>query len=136
MDCERVVTAAIIRKGNCVLLARRRPGEKLAGFWEFPGGKVESGETPEGSLARELFEELGIAARIGKRVAESSHQYEHGSFRVIAYLIDYVEGEPRPNVHDRLDWVKIDDLAGYQLLPADFPIVTSLQKLSDLNELL
>jgi 8-oxo-dGTP diphosphatase len=136
MDRERVVTAAIIRKGNCVLLARRRPGEKLAGFWEFPGGKVESGETPEGSLARELFEELGIAARIGKRVAESSHQYEHGSFRVIAYLIDYVEGEPSPNVHDRLDWVKIDDLARYQLLPADFPIVLSLQKLGDLNELL
>jgi 8-oxo-dGTP diphosphatase len=136
MDCEKVVTAAIIRKGNCVLLARRRPGEKLAGFWEFPGGKVENGETPEESLARELLEELGIAARIGKRVAESSHQYEHGSFRVIAYLIDDVEGEPRPNVHDRIDWVKIDDLASYQLLPADFPIVTSLQKLSDLNELL
>jgi 8-oxo-dGTP diphosphatase len=136
MNCERIVTAAIIRKDGCVLLARRCPGEKLAGFWEFPGGKVEFGETPEESLARELLEELGIVAHVGKRFAESSHEYEHGSFRLIAYLVDHAEGEPRPNVHDRLDWVKIDDLASYQLLPADVPIVTSLKRLRDRDGLL
>jgi 8-oxo-dGTP diphosphatase len=94
MNFERIVTAAIIRKDGCVLLARRQPGEKLTGFWEFPGGKVESGETPDEALTRELFEELGVVARIRKRVAESSRQYEHGSFRLIAHLVDHVEGEP------------------------------------------
>ena len=94
MNRERVVTAAIIPREDCVLLARRSPGEKLAGSWEFPGGKVEAGETPEGSLARELLEELGIEVRIGDRVAESSYEYEHGTFRVIAYLVDWISGEP------------------------------------------
>ena len=107
------------------MLARRGRGEKLAGFWEFPGGKVETGETPEECLARELFEELGIEVRIGDPVAESSHQYEHGSFRVIAYFVDWISGEPSPNEHDRLEWAKIEDLAGYQLLPADIPIAES-----------
>jgi 8-oxo-dGTP diphosphatase len=136
MNREKVVTAAIIRKDRSVLLARRGPGEKLAGFWEFPGGKVEAGETAEDSLARELLEELGINVRIGKKIADSSYSYEHGSFRLIAFLVDNIKGEPHPNVHDRLDWVKIDDLGSYQLLPADVPIAASLKKLRDLNELL
>jgi 8-oxo-dGTP diphosphatase len=61
---ERLVTAGIIRRNDSVLLARRPPGERLAGFWEFPGGKVEKGETPEACLARELQEELAIQTRI------------------------------------------------------------------------
>jgi 8-oxo-dGTP diphosphatase len=132
MDRERIVTAAIIRRQGCVLLARRSPGEKLAGFWEFPGGKVEVGETAEDSLARELFEELGIVARIGKKIAESSHSDEHGSFRLIAFLVDNIEGEPHPNVHDRLEWARIDDLTSYELLPADIPIAASLKKLGEI----
>jgi 8-oxo-dGTP diphosphatase len=135
MNREKLVTAAIIQKDGRILLARRSRGEKCAGLWEFPGGKVENGETPEASLARELFEELGVVAQIGERVAESSHQYEHGSFRVIAYLVDKISGEPRPNVHDRLEWVNVDDMDGYQLLPADIPILASLQRLKELDEL-
>jgi 8-oxo-dGTP diphosphatase len=133
MNREKVVTAAIIRKGSRVLLARRSSEGRLAGFWEFPGGKVESGETPEESLARELFEELGITTRIGKKMTESSYQYEHGNFRIIAYSVDWISGEPSPNVHDRLDWVKIDNLTDYQVLPADVPIVESLQKQREIS---
>jgi 8-oxo-dGTP diphosphatase len=136
LNPQTIVTAAIIRKKNSVLLARRSPGEKLAGFWEFPGGKVEVGETAENSLARELIEELGIRARIGKKVTESSYKYEHGNFRIIAYSVEWISGGPSPNVHDRLDWVKIDDLTSYQLLPADIPIVESLQKRGASGELL
>jgi 8-oxo-dGTP diphosphatase len=127
MNRERVVTAAIIRKQGCVLLARRGPGEKLGGFWEFPGGKVEPGETPEKSLTRELSEELAIEVRIGDRVAESSYQYEHGTFHIIAYMVEWISGNLRPQVHDRLDWVKVDDLTSYRLLPADIPIAESLK---------
>jgi 8-oxo-dGTP diphosphatase len=86
MTCERVVTAAIIQKRDYVLLARRSPGEKLAGFWEFPGGKVEKGESPEESLARELREELGIGVKVGPKCVEILHQYDHGSFRIVAYF--------------------------------------------------
>jgi 8-oxo-dGTP diphosphatase len=133
MICERVVTAAIIRRDDTVLLARRSPGQKLAGFWEFPGGKVEGGETPEESLARELKEELGIRARVGEKCAESFYQYDHGSFRIVAYFVDCIAGDVHPSVHDRLDWVNIGDIKGYKLLPADIPIAESLQKLQDLT---
>jgi NUDIX domain len=71
MRGEKTVTAAIIRSNDFVLLARRSAKDKLAGFWEFPGGKVEVGESPEQSLARELLEELGIVAQIGEKVTES-----------------------------------------------------------------
>ena len=128
MDSERVVAAAIIQRNDCVLLARRSHGENLAGLWEFPGGKVEKGETPEQCLARELHEELNVQARIGKKCAESLHRYDHGDFRVVAYFVDSIEGELRPTVHDRLEWVKIGDLSGYQLLPGDIPIAASLRK--------
>ena len=113
------------------MLARRSPGENLGGFWEFPGGKVENGETPEECLARELYEELGILTRIGEKCAESSHQYDHGNFRIVAYLVEWIAGEPRPNVHDRLEWVEIDDIDGHQLLPADISIFASLRKLKE-----
>lgn len=128
MSCEKLVTAAVIQRNGTVLLARRSPRDKLAGFWEFPGGKVEKGETPEECLARELHEELGIVARIGEKCAESLHQYDHGSFRIVAYFVDSIAGEPRSSVHDCLEWVKIDNLSGYKLLPADIPIVELLQK--------
>ena len=128
MTCERVVTAAIIQKEDCILLARRSPGEKLAGLWEFPGGKVENGESPEECLARELREELGIGVRVGSKCVESLHEYDHGSFRIVAYFVEWLAGDPHPSVHDRLEWVRLDDIEGYKLLPADVPIAASLKK--------
>ena len=102
-------------------------------FLGVPGGKVENGETPEECLARELAEELDIRTRIGEKCAESLHQYDHGSFRVVAYFVDCIGGEPRPSVNDRLEWVEIDDIHEYQLLPADISILASLQKLKELG---
>jgi 8-oxo-dGTP diphosphatase len=134
MTCERIVTAAIIQKEDCILLARRSAGEKLAGLWEFPGGKVENGESPEECLARELHEELGIGVKVGAKCAESLHQYDHGSFRIVAYFVEWLAGEPQPCVHDRIEWVKIDEISGYELLPADIPIATSLKKLKELPQ--
>jgi 8-oxo-dGTP diphosphatase len=133
MSDERIVTAGIIRRDGSVLLARRSSGERHAGFWEFPGGKVEDGESPEECLERELNEELGIVTKIGQKCSESSHQYDHGSFCIVAYFVDCVRGDLRPKVHDRLEWVNIDDIKRYKLLPADIPIVASLQKLKELG---
>ena len=126
MSCEKVVTAAIIRRSGSVLLARRSSGEKLAGFWEFPGGKVEDGETPEGCLARELHEELGIRVLIGRRFAESLHEYDHGNFRIIAYFADWIAGDLTGRVHDRLEWVKNCRYRRLSAPPADVPIAALL----------
>ena len=134
MSSEKIVTAAIIRKSGSVLLARRSVWESLAGFWEFPGGKVEDGETPEKCLARELEEELGIQARIGPKCTESLHQYDHGNFRIVAHVAEWVAGDLRPRVHDRVEWVKISDLGEYKLLPADGPIAAMIQNLENLAQ--
>jgi 8-oxo-dGTP diphosphatase len=132
MSCEKVVTAAIIRTNGSVLLARRSSGENFAGFWEFPGGKVEDGETSEECLARELQEELGIQTIIGRKCAESWHQYDHGNFRIVAYFVEWLAGDFRPRVHDRGGVGEDRDLGEYQLLPADDPIAAAVQNLEEL----
>ena len=81
---KKLVTAAIIRRGGKVLLTRRAAGQKLAGLWEFPGGKIHEDETPEGCLARELQEELSLCCLIGSKVAESEYRYDHGTFTIMA----------------------------------------------------
>jgi 8-oxo-dGTP diphosphatase len=96
------VTAAIILKDDKVLITRRAPGQNLAGHWEFPGGKIESGETPEECLARELLEELAVQVTVGDKFGESIYDYETGSIRLIAYYTDILAGEINLSVHDRL----------------------------------
>jgi len=127
---KRLVTAAILRRGDKVLLTRRAEGEKLAGLWEFPGGKVHAGETPEACLARELEEELSLSCSIGAKVTESDYQYEHGAFTIIAYEARIESGSPQLRVHDRAEWVGIDQLQDRNLAPADIPIAQVLQSIN------
>jgi len=94
------VTAAIIFNEGKVLIARRAPGEKHAGGWEFPGGKIELGETPEECLKRELLEEFGIETSINDFIAESIYEYNMGSIKLLAYLVDIINGDIRLTVHD------------------------------------
>ena len=122
----KLVTAAILRRGDAVLLTRRAPGEKVAGYWEFPGGKVDPGETSEVALARELLEELSLVCTIGTKVAESEYHYPHGAFIIQAYEAVIESGTVALSVHDRAEWVAIGDLLGYQLAPADIPIAPAL----------
>lgn len=122
------VTAAIIlQKGN-VFIARRAPKEKHAGGWEFPGGKIESGETPEECLKRELFEEFGIYTKINDFIVESIYDYPKGTIRLLAYLVDVIDGDINLNVHDAYDWVEPHNLQKYNLLPADIPIAMKLNE--------
>lgn len=126
----RTVTAAIIREGTRVLLARRGPGEKLAGLWEFPGGKVEDGETLEACLTRELLEELGIRVRVGAIVTESVYEYAHGAIRLIALEAMLLEGTLTLSVHDQAAWVEVASLRQFALAPADLPIAETLMRRS------
>ncbi|SHN75630.1 8-oxo-dGTP diphosphatase MutT [Desulfitobacterium chlororespirans] len=122
------VTAAIIIKGEEVLIARRAPGEKHAGSWEFPGGKVEAGETPEACLKRELAEEFGIEVKVQGFVKSSLYEYPQGSIRLLAYRVKILHGEIELRAHDRYEWVGVKQLPNYELLPADVPIADYLRE--------
>ncbi len=121
-----LVVAAIVRSGRTVLLAQRPPEDPLGPLWEFPGGKVEPGESPEASLQRELFEELGIRVEVGPLFATSIHDFGRGAIRLLAYEVLHVDGEPTPTVHQALAWSKPEDLTSFDLLPADVPIAQAL----------
>ena len=97
----KTVTAAIIIRDQKVLLTRRGPSEKLAGYWEFPGGKVEDGEALQECLGRELFEELGVAAVIGEVMAESEYHYDHGSFLLVGMYANLLSDGITLTVHDK-----------------------------------
>ena len=116
------VTAAIIRRPGRILLAQRQTGDHLAGHWEFAGGKIEDGETPEECLARELEEEFGVGAEIGRFVASSRHAYDDREIELLAYEAELAQGEWNLDSHDEVRWVEERDLLSYNLAPADVPI--------------
>lgn len=117
------VAAAIIEKEGRVLAARRKPGSYLAGYWEFPGGKLEAGETPEECLLRELEEEFNISTKIGAFVGESIYDYGTKSIRLLAYKVAHISGDFELNDHDELRWLTIDELNAVNWAPADIPLV-------------
>ncbi len=122
------VVCAIITRGAQVMIARRPSGKRLAGLWEFPGGKVERGERPEDALHRELREELGCEVHITKRLPSFVHDYEWGAIELIPFVcqLSPESAEPRPLEHEDLVWVERDRLATYPLAPADVPLLTAV----------
>lgn len=124
-DDPRIVTAAVLIEDSRLLLARRAPHDRLAGCWELPGGKLESGESPQQCLARELREELAMTAEIGEVLAETVHEYAHGCFRMVALRTVRLSGFELL-VHDRLAWVARDEIGEYKLAPADLALVGQL----------
>ncbi|WP_448384025.1 (deoxy)nucleoside triphosphate pyrophosphohydrolase [Desulfosoma sp.] len=123
---EKTVTAAILERDGCVLLAQRPAGDPLALMWEFPGGTVEQGETPEECLRREMQEELGIHVEVAAFFGENRHRYDHGEIRLKAYRVRWISGRMRPAVHAAVRWVPIGELPGYEVAPADVPFVARL----------
>ena len=117
------VTAAIIEKDGKVLAARRKPGTHLAGYWEFPGGKLEKGESPQECLRRELYEEFNIETRVGAYMGESVYHYETKSIRLLAYQVRHISGQFELRDHDQLRWLAVSDLRNIQWAPADVPLV-------------
>ncbi|HEY9593015.1 MAG TPA: 8-oxo-dGTP diphosphatase MutT [Spirochaetia bacterium] len=122
------VTAGIMESDGRVLIARRRPGKHMGGKWEFPGGKIEPGETPEQSLHRELDEELAIRARVGEFLCSTSYVGDGVSLELLVYRIDAVEGEPQLLEHDEIRWVVPGDLLEYDLADSDRTVVEKLYR--------
>ncbi len=123
----RFVVAALILRGDEVLICQRRPDQPMALQWEFPGGKIEQGEGPEVALARELTEELGITATIGPRVTRIRHNYRHGgAVDLQFYTVREYTGEIVNHIFNELRWAKLADLPSYDFLPADRGLVRDL----------
>lgn len=121
------VAAAILENQNGeILIARRKPGKKLPGFWEFPGGKIESGETPQQCLIRELHEEMNLVIEVSDYIGESIYHYEQGPIRLIAYKGKITSGEIRLADHDQYEWLNIQGLKNANLAPADIPLLDFL----------
>ena len=122
------VTAAIIERKGTIFLAKRSSNSSLPNKWEFPGGKVEAGESPVECLTRELLEEFNIIVAVGDFFAESVYQYEGITIRLIAFRVHYDEEITILNAHDEVRWVPVDRLLDYDLAPADVALAREVQK--------
>ncbi len=123
----RYVAAALILRGSEVLICQRRADQPMAHKWEFPGGKIEAGETPEQALVRELDEELGIRARIGSSVARIRHTYRSGGAVDLQFFaVHQFEGELTNNIFQTMQWCALRDLPSFDFLAADRDLVRDL----------
>jgi mutator protein MutT len=128
----KLVAAAIIISNGRVLLARRKRGDSHQGYWEFPGGAVEPGETLAQCLARELQEELGVSARIGEEIARNQCRSGRSSMDLVALRAHIGAEKFVLTAHDAVEWVRPKDLDRYRLAPADDPIAKILKERTDL----
>ncbi|MFD0849130.1 8-oxo-dGTP diphosphatase MutT [Sphingosinicella xenopeptidilytica] len=131
LPIRMVVAAALIDRDGRVLLAERPAGKHLAGTWEFPGGKVEAGETPEAALIRELHEELGIETEASclAPATFASHAYEHFHLVLMLYVCRKWQGTPHGHDGQRLRWERVNDLFSIDMPPADRPLIGTLAAL-------
>ncbi len=112
------VVAAVVVRAERVLLCQRPDGPHLPLLWEFPGGKIDPGESPRQALERELREELDVASSIGSPLATLEHHYPDKSVRIQFFTAD-IAGAPRPLVHRELRWIAAADLDEYEVPPAN-----------------
>lgn len=120
------VVTALMKKDNEVLLGLRPEGTNLAGFWEFPGGKIEPDEHPKVALKRELKEELGIDAEIGALRFSGVHSYGDTGILLLFYEVPYWKGEPKTLHHADLKWLSIDKLEGEKLPEANYKLLKEI----------
>jgi len=122
-----VAAAALINRRGEVLINERPPGKPMAGYWEFPGGKLELGETAKSALVRELHEELGITVEQMRPLIKLQHDYPDKRVHLEVFKVEQWQGEISALDGQALAWVAPADIANYRLLPADAPIVTALR---------
>ncbi|HSI09824.1 MAG: (deoxy)nucleoside triphosphate pyrophosphohydrolase [Rariglobus sp.] len=120
-----LVVCALIERDGCVLMAQRPAHKHLGGKWEFPGGKIEPGETSEAALRRELQEELGVTIDILRPLAPHTHAYATVTVQLIPFVVRLAagSGEPQTHEHAALRWVPSAELLSLDLPEADLPII-------------
>jgi 8-oxo-dGTP diphosphatase len=121
-----LVAAGVLERDGRILAARRKRGTHLEGHWEFPGGKVEAGESPEECLVRELAEEIGVVVRPSGILEVVFHRYPEKCVLLLFYKCEILEGEPRPLECEEVRWVAPVDLPSLDWAPADIPFVRKL----------
>jgi 8-oxo-dGTP diphosphatase len=126
-----MVLAAVIKKRGRILIARRKPTDRFGGRWEFPGGKLEPGETSEGCLERELMEEFGIQAGIGRFIGSVLADPAGLAIRLDAYEAVHRAGEFELREHDEIRWVRPSELAGFELTEPDRRLLDRILKKRD-----
>ncbi|MBS28985.1 MAG: 8-oxo-dGTP diphosphatase MutT [Alphaproteobacteria bacterium] len=126
-----VAAVALVDADDRVLLARRPEGKSMAGLWEFPGGKLQDGETPEAALIRELNEEIGIDTHESclAPIGFASHGYDDFHLLMPLFVCRVWEGMPTPKEGQELAWVRPSQMRDYPMLPADVHLVAQLQDL-------
>ena len=129
----RVVAAALFDAERRVLIAERPAGKHMAGWWEFPGGKVDGRESDAEALVRELREELGVEVRADFAVMQLSHDYPDRVVDLVLWHATLASGAPRGLDGQQLKWVDCQSLKDERLLPADAPFIAALQRLSSTN---
>jgi 8-oxo-dGTP diphosphatase len=120
-----VVTAAVVEIDGRFLVTRRQKGAHLEGFWEFPGGKCDEGETLQECLARELSEELDVPSRVGAEILSTTHSYPERSVELHFFRCELF-GEPRPMLGQDMRWVPREELAALEFPPADAELIKIL----------
>lgn len=123
------VVAAIIKDQDQLLIAKRHSKDPLAGKWEFPGGKMEPGETPEEGLVREIREELRVEVKIESFYDDNVYgPKDQEAIHLLFYWAKVLSGEVTSVVHDDVKWINIKELARFDFAPADIPIVKRLER--------
>lgn len=122
------VVAALIERNGELLLARRDASSDQAGLWEFPGGKVEAGESQQAALVRELQEEMGITATVEEFVATSELQQPQRLIRLHGWRVSGISGLIRLQCHSEIRWVSPADVMSFELAPADIPLIDQYLK--------
>ncbi|EKB55582.1 (deoxy)nucleoside triphosphate pyrophosphohydrolase [Falseniella ignava] len=125
----KVVGAAIVDpKTGHILIGQRGPTQSLAGMWEFPGGKIEPGETEPEALMREIQEELNLSIEVNEAIDTASYQYDFGQVTMTVYYATLRGGELKRLEHAEIRWVSVEELADFNWAPVDIPIVNTIIK--------
>lgn len=121
-----VVGAVIVSEGK-ILCARRGPSGSLPNLWEFPGGKIETGETPGEALQREITEELECTVTVGEKVTTTVHEYDFGVVKLTTFYCELTDGTPRLTEHAEMVWLEAKALSELEWAPADIPAIEIIQ---------
>lgn len=126
MKKEINVVGAVVTNDGKILSAQRSESMSLPGMWEFPGGKIEPGETPRAALVREMQEELLCTVDIGDQVASTRYEYDFGFVTLTTFYATLVDGEPQLTEHSEIRWIDAADLDSVEWAPADVPAVETI----------